>query len=151
MLSKVFIIFQAQFTAFDYSSFITMESKIKLFQKQLLILIFQTHAPCKILCQANRYNSCSKTTIGKNKPTLNKISPEVQDEGEEQQQTKRMQRVQRMGTDGKECSWVHLLVPPNLFYEHLISKVIWISSLFKCEIRLLLHLTCHTLKSLINK
>lgn len=57
MLSEVFIIFQTQFTAFDYSFFITMESKIKLFQKQLLILIFQTHASYKILCQANGYNS----------------------------------------------------------------------------------------------
>ena len=115
MLSKVFIIFQTQFIAFDYSSFITMESKIKLFQTQLLILIFQTHAPCKILCQANRYNSCSKTAIGKNKPTLNKNIPEVQDEGEEQQRTNRMEGVQRMGMGGKECSRVYLLVPPNLF------------------------------------
>lgn len=104
-----------------------MESKIKLFQKQLLILIFQTHAPCKILHQANGYNSCSKAAIDKNKPTLNKSSSRVQDEAGEHRQTHREDtkgRGQRMGGGREECLRVHLLEPPNLFCEHLISKVI---------------------------
>lgn len=95
----------------------------------------------------------AKIAIDKSKLTLNKNSSRVQDEVEEQERKDRKDakgRVQRNGRGGEEGLRVHLLDPQIYSTNTLISKVIGISSLFKCEIRLLLCLTCTTLMSLIN-